>query len=113
MPRMLMSLTCPSAKGFGRGHELGRASGHVRRCGRGHVRGCGRGSDQEGGLTDSHTDSLDVNDNYIDPEVPTEPDPGRRRDSGRGRGREYQMQANAPALDSAQQPDSAETVLME
>ena len=66
-----------------------------------------------GGHTDSDTDSLNANDDYIDPEVPTQPNPARHRDSGHGRGHADQMPANAPALDSSQQPDSAQTELVE
>ena len=78
MPRMLMSLTCSSARGCGRDHNLRRgsghvrecASGHIRGCGRGHVHGCERGNDHDGSHTASDTDSLNANDDYINPEVP-------------------------------------------
>jgi hypothetical protein len=74
----------------------------------------GRGRDQGGGRADSDTDSFDAQDDDAGPEMLPHPDPGRgshvRR--GRGRGNAYQMPANAPRPDDANQPNPAQIALV-
>ena len=55
------------------------------------------------GRVDSDTDLLDTHGDN---------DSARRRDPGARRGKAYQMPANAPVLDAADQPDSAQTTLV-